>query len=142
MYRASQEQLQSLLVTAEKLSRHYSKKYPDIDYQEFYSISQVAITKALQRYNPRKGKLLPRVKIFIYERFNQYAKNQFKPIIMPPHEIMYADNIDIVHKIKTVGLTAKEKQAVECFLKYSEPPANPPERNAFYRAVRKLRTRC
>ncbi len=137
MFRASQEQLQSLLITAEKLSHHYAKKYPDIEWKEFYSISQVAITKALQRYNPRKGKLLPRVKIFIYEKFNKYInQTQVKPPCPIPKDTQEAEII--VKKIlHTIRLTDKQKSAVLYYLQYKEPPKE--NRHAFYNAVKKIR---
>jgi hypothetical protein len=135
MYRASQEELQTLLITAEKLSHYYHRKYPDIPADEFYSIAQVAIAEALKSH--RKGKKLTLwVSQYIYSRFADHLKNQNKPIISTCREIAHLPEVDITSIIDRCGLTPKEKEAAEYYLQHSEPP---PNRNALYRACRKMR---
>ncbi len=78
MFRATDQQLQEILTTARKLSRHYSTKFPEVDYDEFYSIAQVAIAEALKTYRPRKGTLNLWTSQYIYARFHDYCTRQYK----------------------------------------------------------------
>jgi len=78
MFRASPQQVKDSLETARKLSRHYSCKFPEVDYDEFYSISQVAIAQALKTYKPAKGKLHTWVSHYIYSRFHDYLTREYK----------------------------------------------------------------
>jgi len=139
MFQASPQQVKDSLSTAEKLSGYYAKKYPEVGYSEFYSISLEAITDAYRDYCPRKGKLLPRVRTFIYDRFHNYLKKAKKKRYCDKLvAVLDKTSLEIIlWEIEECSLTQKEQAAVEYFLKYSEPPQY--NRAGFYRAVRKIR---
>jgi hypothetical protein len=98
MFRATDQQLQSLLITAQKLSHYHHIKFPDIDYDEFYSISQVAIAEALKTYKPTKGKLNLWVRAYLYARFNKYLIRQYKK------------QKDILNKLRVLGISIQRPE--------------------------------
>jgi DNA-directed RNA polymerase specialized sigma24 family protein len=77
MFRATEAQLSEALTTAKKLSRHYSVKFPEVDYDEFYSISLIAIAEALRTYR-KKGTLNYWCARYIYSRFYDYLRKEKK----------------------------------------------------------------
>lgn len=140
MFRASPQQVKGSLSTAEKLSGYYATKYPEIGYDEFYSIALEAIAKACEKYNPKKGELLPRVRTYIYHRFHDYLEKNNRSISLrtvPCNESME----DVLEKLEDilskVNLPKAQEQAIEYYIKYKEPPLK--ERHHFYDAIKTIR---
>lgn len=80
------EQLQFLIFTAKRLSYHYHRKFPNIDFDEFFSIAQVAIAEALKSYKKNKGTLHSWVSHYIYARFHNYITRNYKrKVIITTH---------------------------------------------------------
>lgn len=74
----TEQQIQSTLSTAIKLSYYYAKKFPDVGFDEFYSISLVAIAEGLITYNKRKGTISSWISHYIYARFHTYLIRKYK----------------------------------------------------------------
>ena len=142
MFRASDSELQALLIDAEKLSHHYAKKYPDIGYDEFYSIAQVAIAKAIPMFDPQRGTLGRRCLKFTCQFFHKHIKKQRRVCcIYPERDSGCIDEIavQIDDILSSVHLPPAQRKAIEHFLKFKEPPQDVNGRQNFCRAIKRIR---
>jgi len=88
--------VQEAISIAEKLSHHYSKKFPDVDFSEFYSVSMIAITQALRTFNKKKGSFDFWCSFYIYGRFhNLLLKEKRKQDMIKRLQEKYYNGISI-----------------------------------------------
>ena len=76
------EIVQEALIISGKLSSHYSKKFPFVDFDEFFSISMVAISQALKTYKKEKGSFDNWCSHYIYSRFNNFLLKEKRKHIL------------------------------------------------------------
>lgn len=74
----TQKDLQNILSLCRKLSLRFTKIFPDISPDEFFSVSLVAVGEGLKTYNSEKGDLKYWISLYVCSRFIDFLRKEKK----------------------------------------------------------------